>query len=104
MACMSKPGPGTWLARDHRCSNPAGSAARLSTVGATNDLHAEVELALCAGHAKGRQRRHLEDAPAQIRERVLLIDRNPALARLQAHPRDRVLAPTSASVERLSQS
>src|SRR6267143_1226414 len=75
----------------------AGDAMRdragLSARSTADDLDGDVELALRAGDTKWRQRRHLEDAAAQVREGVLLVHRDTALARGQADPRDRVLAP-----------
>src|SRR6202022_3728491 len=76
--------------------------SRLSAGAATDDLDADVELSLCACDAKGRQRGHLEHAPAEISQRVSLIDRDAAFAQLQSHPRDRILPAPGASVQQLS--
>jgi hypothetical protein len=78
----------------------AGLAART----ATDHLDADVELALQARDAKRRQGCHLKHAATEIGERVLVVDRDPSLAWLQAHTRDGVLAPPGPSVERFSQS
>src|SRR5260370_21484511 len=87
------------------CTRDAGrDRSRLAARPTTDHLDADVELALSARDPQRSQCRHLEDAAAEIGQRVLVIDGDPALTRLNPHPRDRVLAPAGASVERLSQS
>src|SRR5205809_910435 len=86
----------------------AGDAVRdrpcLAAGAAADDLDRDVELPLHIGHAERCERRHLEDATAEICERVLVVDRDAAFARRDAHARDRVLAAAGASVQRVSQS
>src|ERR1700674_467750 len=86
----------------------SGDAVRdrtgLATSTAAEHLDADVELALSARDAQRSQGRHLEDPPPQIRERVLVVDHDAALAGLDADSCDGVLAPPGPSKERISQS
>src|SRR5207247_5565366 len=81
-----------------------GDRTRLTARAAPDHLDGYFELALGAGDAKGRQRGHLQHPAAEVGERVFLVDRDPALAWLQTHARDRVLPAAGASIHRVSQS
>src|SRR5438105_7295442 len=78
--------------------------ARLPAGPAADDLDRDVELALRARDAKRREGCHLEDTPAQVGERVLLVDGDAAFTRGQSDARDGVLAPPGASIQVVSQS
>src|ERR1700674_5811872 len=97
-------GPELRVVLDQGAGDAVRDSARLAAGSPTHHLDADVELALRARDPKWSQRRHLEDAAAQVRERVFVVDHHAALAGLDAHARNGVLAPAGGSSENVSQS
>jgi HPt (histidine-containing phosphotransfer) domain-containing protein len=92
-------GPEVRVVLDQRSGDAVGDRSRLAARAATDDFDADVEFALGAGDAQGRQGSHLEDPASEVGERVLVVDEDAALARLDADAGDGVLAPPSSSMK-----